>query len=213
MEARSKTRLAWPAMLGILVLLGLWASPLIELSRRAFSAHMILHLGIVTVAAPLIALGLQRAGAGLQAIRPGIKSAVAASAFDMFVIWGWHAPVLHEAAARNIGVFVFQQASFLTAGLLVWAVSFTGRTRGDAAIGAFAMLTTFMHMTMLGILLSVAPVLIYAPDVCIGAFGFERLDDQQLGGVMMAVFGGLPYLVGGLVLVQRLIGEHSSDRI
>ena len=201
---------AWPTALGIAILAGLWLSPLVEISRRAFSAHMILHLGIVTLAAPLIVIGLRRIGIGLHVIRPGIGSAVAASAFDMFVIWGWHTPVLHEAAARDGGVFVVQQASFLAAGLLVWAVSFAGRHSGDAAIGAFAMLATFIHMTMLGALLALAPVLVYAPDVCVGAFGFERLDDQRLGGILMAVFGGLPCLIGGLVLVQRLLGSDSA---
>lgn len=201
---------AWPAALGIAILAGLWLSPLVEMSRRAFSAHMILHLGIVTLAAPMIVIGLRRIGIGLHVIRPGIGSAIAASAFDMFVIWGWHTPVLHEAAARDGGVFVVQQVSFLAAGLLVWAVSFAGRHSGDAAIGAFAMLATFIHMTMLGVLLALAPVLVYAPDVCVGAFGFERLDDQRLGGILMAVFGGLPCLVGGLVLVQRLLGSDTA---
>ncbi|MEF2553422.1 cytochrome c oxidase assembly protein [Aurantimonas sp. A2-1-M11] len=213
MRARGDTRSlahAWPALLGTVVLAGLWLSPLVELSRRAFSAHMILHLGIVTLAAPLLVIGLRRFGIGLQAIRPGIASAAAASAFDMFVIWGWHTPVLHEAAARHAEVFVFQQLSFLAAGLLLWAVSFAGRGRGAAAIGAFAMFTTFAHMTMLGALLALAPALIYAPDVCIGAFGFETLEDQRLGGVLMAVFGGFPCLVGALVLVQRLVGEDTA---
>lgn len=207
---------AWPAALGALVLAGLWLSPLIEISRRAFSAHMILHLGIVALAAPLIVIGLRRIGIGLHGIRPGIVSAIAAAAFDLFVIWGWHTPVLHEAAARHGEVFVVQQVSFLAAGLLVWAVSFASHSRPHAAIGGFAMLATFMHMTMLGVLLTLAPALIYAPDVCIGAFGFERLEDQRLGGVLMAVFGGFPYLVGGLVLMRRLVevdrpGSRSAE--
>ncbi len=193
-----------------MLLCGLWLGPLTELSGRVFSLHMILHLATVSIAAPLIAIGLSRIGLGLQTVRPGIKPAIAASAFDMFMISVWHAPALHEAAARHTGVFVFQQVSFLTGALLVWAISFAGRARGNAAIGAFALLATFMHMTMLGVLIALAPDLIYAPDVCIGAFGLDPLRDQKLGGVLMAVFGGFSYLVGGLVLMRRLIGDRET---
>ncbi|MEF2071819.1 cytochrome c oxidase assembly protein [Consotaella aegiceratis] len=200
----------WPLWLGVITLFGLWLSPLVALSRSAFSAHMILHLGIVTVASPLIAIGLMRSRLDIGFLSPGLKSALAASAFDMFVVWAWHAPSLHEAAARHTPVFILQQASFLAAGLLVWTISFAGRSKANAALGAFAMLTTFMHMTMLGVLLSVAPDLIYAPDVCVGAFGFARLDDQRFGGVLMAVFGGLPYMIGGLALVARVLSEETA---
>lgn len=54
MPRRSLTVVA----LGIAVLAALWLSPLPDAGRRAFSMHMILHLGVTIVAAPLIALGL-----------------------------------------------------------------------------------------------------------------------------------------------------------
>jgi putative membrane protein len=198
-------RRAWPLGLGILLLVGLWSGPLPELSGRAFSAHMLLHLGIVAVASPLVAIGLIRCGLREEVFRPLAAYALLASFFDLFVIWGWHAPVLHEAAARHDSVFVVQQISFLMAGALVWTVALGGRSRGAVGLGVLAMLMTFMHMTMLGVLLALAPDLLYAPDVCIGAFGFEKLEDQQLGGILMAVFGGFSYLAGALALVWRVL--------
>ena len=194
-----------PAGVGLLALL--WLGPLPEMSRTAFSAHMILHLGIVAAAAPLLAIGLNRTRYGFANLRPGLKSAAAASLFDLAMVWGWHAPPLHEAAATIDAAFVLQQVCFLAAGVLVWGIGFSGRDQAEAGVGAFAMLTTFMHMSMLGVLIALAPSLIYPPELCLGAFGFEALDDQRLGGTLMAVGGGLPYLAGGLVLVYRLIGE------
>lgn len=64
---------------------------------------------------------------------------------------------------------------------------------------------------MLGVLLALAPKLIYAPELCIGGFGLDRLDDQRLSGALMAVGGGLPYLIGGTALAYLFIaGNHWS---
>jgi putative membrane protein len=123
----------------------------------------------------------------------------------MVAVWGWHAPALHTAAALDGRVFVVQQASFLAAGMVVWLVGFSGRSRAASGIGALAMMVTFMHMAMLGVLLTLAPGLLYPPEICLGAFGLDRLADQRLGGGLMAVGGGMPYLFGGLVLAHRFI--------
>lgn len=195
----------WPVAAGIVLLGILWAGPLPEMSRRAFSPHMILHLGVAVLAAPLIAVGLARMDAVARHVPGTFAFAVLASALEMLVVWGWHAPAPHEAAARNETWFVAQQASFLFAGLAVWLVAFSGRTRARSAAGAFAMLLTFIHMAMLGVLLALAPEILYAPDVCLGAFGLDRLDDQRLGGTLMAVAGGTPFLVGGIVLAHRVL--------
>ncbi|MEG3158615.1 hypothetical protein ACKVMH_12180, partial [Lysobacter zhanggongensis] len=48
---------AWLAG-GLLVLAATWLGPLPGLSRGAFAAHMLMHMGVVAVAAPMIAVGL-----------------------------------------------------------------------------------------------------------------------------------------------------------
>lgn len=197
---------AWPLLAGVLILAALWLGPLPAMSRRAFSPHMILHLGVAVVAAPMIAIGLARVRPGVELERP-LLLALAASAVEMIVVWGWHVPALHEAAALDDRFFVAQQGSFLLAGIFLWQVSFSGRSQAACGIGMLAMLLTFMHMAMLGVLLSLAPQLLYAPELCLGAFGFDRLDDQRFGGALMAVGGGLPYLLGGMLLAYRFISD------
>ena len=196
-----------PLLAGLVLLGALWGGPLPEMSRRAFSPHMILHLGVTVVAAPLIAIGLLNAGPASAGPRRPLLLAIAASMFELVVVWGWHAPAMHDAAAGRDAVFVAQQLSFLAAGLGIWTVSFGGNSRASAGIGVLAMMFTFMHMAMLGILLSLAPDLIYSPLYCLGAWGFDPLEDQRLGGALMAVFGGLPYLFGGIALAFRLLDE------
>ena len=43
---------------GLLILAAAWLGPLPQLAGRAFFAHMTMHMGVVAVAAPLIALGM-----------------------------------------------------------------------------------------------------------------------------------------------------------
>lgn len=186
-----------------MLLAGLWLGPLPDMARRAFSPHMILHLGVMVAAAPLIALGLLRL---LERQQPDLSllGAISASGLEFIVVWGWHAPALHEAAARSSAAFALQQISFLVAGIGIWTICLARRTRRDFATGALAMFFTSMHMTMLGVLLVLAPSLLYAPEFCLGAFGLDSLADQQLGGGLMALFGGGAYAIGGAWLAARL---------
>ena len=187
----------------LLILAGLWLGPLPAMSRTAFSAHMLLHLGVVALVAPLLAGGLVRAGLRLRGHMRGWLTL--AFAMEMLVVWGWHAPALHEAAARNAGVFVLQQLSFLLVGLGVWCLGLAAQRRADQIAAMLGFALTLMHMTMLGVLLIMAPKLIYPADLCLGAFGFAQLEDQRFGGVLMAAWGGLAYLLGGVVLGYRLL--------
>ena len=165
--------------------------------------HMVLHLGLVLVAAPLLALGFGRAAA-----RPGLPFGIAAALIfplvEMLVVWAWHIPALHAAAALRPGAFALQQLTFLLAGLLVWLPGL-GTGRRAAASGAVALVASFVHMTMLGVLLALAPEPIYPAEVCGGAFGLDTLADQRLGGAIMAVAGGLVYLCGAIWSMSRLL--------
>ncbi|RZL30251.1 MAG: hypothetical protein EOP35_24135, partial [Rubrivivax sp.] len=109
----------WPLFLGLALLAALWLGPLPERSRGSFAAHMVVHMGIVAVAAPLLVLGLSRLWpAALKGVPP--KLALAASFAEFALVWGWHAPALHNAARVSAPLFLAEQASFLGAGLFVW---------------------------------------------------------------------------------------------
>lgn len=188
-----------------LLLTVLWFGPLPEVARRSFAWHMILHLAVTSVAAPMLALGIVARFPASRGSRPILLGFLASGA-ELAVVWGWHLPALHEFAAFDDRAFAVQQASFLFGGMVVWLVAFGDRSRAAMGTGVIVMLLTFAHMTMLGVLLVLAPELIYSPLVCQGSFGFGPLDDQRLGGTLMAAFGGLPYLAGGLLLAARVLG-------
>jgi putative membrane protein len=203
----------WPLPLGLLVLAGLWLGPLPEMSRTAFSPHMLIHLGIVALAAPLVAIGVARLLEGVPPAAKTGRAALLAAWFDMLVVIGWHVPALHDAASWSQAVFALEQLSYFAAGFAMWFFAFAGRSKENAASGAAAFFMTFMHMTLLGSVLIFAPRLLYDTDFCLGAFGFAPLDDQRFGGMLMIGWGSLVYLAGALILAARLLADpHPEQR-
>jgi putative membrane protein len=192
-------------VLGLLALAGVWLAPLPRLLLGPFSAHMTMHMGVVAVAAPLIALGL--AGGRFDPVRhvPALFAPISASVVELLVVWAWHAPALHHAARSSSAVMVLEQGSFLASGLLVWLAAFGGdaHDRVRRASGMVALLLTSMHMTLLGALLALPPRPLYAHGAHAHA---HALGDQHLGGAIMLVAGAVVYLAGGLWLAAELVG-------
>ena len=191
---------------GLLTLAAVWLGPLPQLAPQAFWAHMTLHMGVVAVAAPLLALGI--AGGRLDPVRqaPGLFAPIPASVLELVVVWAWHAPALHQAARHGTAALVAEQGMFLLAGLLVWLSAFggdAGRGGNRTAAGVVGLLLTAMHMTLLGALLALTPRPLYAHID--GFAGLTPLEDHHLGGAIMLLGGGVSYLLGGLWLAARLL--------
>jgi putative membrane protein len=195
-------------ILGTLTLAAVWLGPLPQLARQAFFAHMTMHMGVVAVAAPLLALGI--AGGRRDPVRraPGLFAPIPASVLELVVVWAWHMPALHHAARHSVAGLVAEQGMFLLSGLLVWLSAFGGGgdrgARGArTGAGVIGLLLTSMHMTLLGALLALAPRPLYAHSH--GLFGLTPLEDQHLGGAIMLLVGGAAYLLGGLWLTAGLL--------
>jgi putative membrane protein len=178
----------------LLVGLGLVAPVLGE----GFPAHMLGHMTLVALAAPLLVLGWPAIFERFQV--PVLAGAV----LEFAIVWGWHLPALHGAARVSGSWFLVEQALFLLGGLAVW----TGALGASQPLaGAGALLLTSMHMTLLGALLVLAPSDLYAgvcgrpPDL----FG------QGLGGLLMLGIGTPVYLIGGLALTARALRPSEEE--
>lgn len=200
----------WPLVLSLALLAAAWSGPLLPLARRSFTAHMTLHILVVSAAAPLMAIGLARLRAGRGGVGFGVGTTLLVAFLDMAVTVVWHAPRLHEAAATDDLALAVQQASFLAASTLVWSAAVRIRDRGGAGIGILLMGMTFAHMSVLGLLLCLAPALIYPPGTCLGLWGMSSLQDQQLGGILMATVGPLPFLIGAVAEGYRLLAAPAG---
>lgn len=203
-----------PLCLSLAVLAGVWLGPLPQWAQHWFVAHMTMHVAVVAVAAPLlawavagrVAFTLRGGGAGrwnLGAV------ALIASLAELAVVWGWHAPALHDLARGHGGWMTLEQGMFFASALVVWGAALVdaqmwpqaGEERdGGGLSGIVALMMTSMHMTFLGALLALGPHDLY------GGHGAGHPDwDQQAGGLIMLLVGGTAYLVGGLGLLARLL--------
>jgi len=191
----------------VVVLACAWFMPLPDFLPGPFSVHMTMHMGLVAIAAPLIAVAL--AGHALDPVRrvPALFPPVLASVVELLVIWSWHAPDLHHAARASAGVLALEQATFLAVAVWLWLSALGGdpaRRADRGAAGIVAMLLTSMHMTLLGALLALPSRVLY-PGHAAGAGLTASLRDQQLGGAIMLAVGATAYLAGGLFLALQLL--------
>jgi putative membrane protein len=195
---------------GVAVLAGLWLGPLPEASASRFSAHMLLHMGVVAVAAPLLALAIAGGRLDPASRWPSAFHPITASLAELLIVWGWHAPVFHGAARSDTAAFIAEQASFLIAGAWLWLAACggdRGHTRRRAWTGVAALLFTSIHMTLLGALFALAPRLVYTQPA--SAAG---LADQHLGGSVMLLVGAASYLAGALWLALQGLRDHTPSR-
>ena len=205
-------------------------SPLDALGSRLFSAHMVQHEMLMLVAAPLMVLARPLAAwtwafAPAQRRRLGhatqvrwwasawgfITAPLAAWALHALALWLWHVPRLFEAALENEGVHALQHASFLVTALLFWwaVIGRDPRVRAGSGAAIAYLFTTMLHTSALGALLTLAPTPWY-PDYAQAAasFGFDAVEDQQLGGLVMWVPGAAAYVIAALAIVARLLTER-----
>ena len=186
-------------LVGIVVLVFAWAGPLPSLIPGSFAAHMVLHMSVVGVGVPLLAIGL-----AMRSTSPSASAMwpIVVSVLDFVVIWGWHSPYLHHLSRSEPWALALEQASFAGVALLVWFVAFAG----SSLAGAISLFFTSMHMTVLGALIGLAPRPIYPGHHHGEAWlGLNAVQDQQMGGVVMLAIGGIVYLAGALWLVARVL--------
>lgn len=193
---------------GIVLLAVLWGFLLPFADRGSFTIHMIAHMGVVAAAAPLMAIGLSGTGVDLAARRPWF-SPVVASIVELLAVWTWHIPVLRTLSESSGSIAAIEQMTFLVAGLALWLSCFggfeTGR-EGRRMAGAFGLLFTSMHMTLLGALLALSPRSLYgAGNVTCFGIPLSPVLDQQVGGVIMLLVGAAVYLAGGVSLLATTL--------
>jgi cytochrome c oxidase assembly factor CtaG len=190
---------------------------------HSLTVHMVQHVVLLSVAAPLLAVGAPlptllwalpagRRGPGLRlwgravAAQRGARwfaCVAAAVVLQSVVMWGWHAPALFGAALRHPALHALEHASFLATSVAMWWVLTARRSRRGAA--ALAVFVASFPGTALGAALLLAPRPWYPEYV--QTTTAAALGDQQTAGVVMWAFVGLVYVVAAAVLFATWMAD------
>jgi putative membrane protein len=210
-------------------------SPLDTLASALASAHMVQHLLLILIAAPLLALSAPSSTL-LRGIPLTMRRAATQSRRRLHLsartvrlvsqpgtvwllhvgtLWIWHAAVLYDAALEHAAVHAVEHASLLVTGVLFWRVVLGARTpsRVTPGFGVLLLFAIALQSTFLSVLLTFARTPWYEGyGTTTAAWGLDPLADQQLAGVIMWVPAGLAYLAVALALLAMWIRGSDEDR-
>lgn len=205
-------------------------SPIEAYEGTLFSVHMVQHMLLELVAAPLLLAGAPitltlrvaspRVRRGLLTVLQSrivhlISFPVVAWVLFAAVNWGWHFSVLYDQALENTLLHYFQHATFLGAALLFWWPVIGADPSPWRLPHPVRLLYLFLAMpqnSFLGVALLSASSVLYPHYLTNGrTWGMTPLDDQALGGVIMWVVGDLAFLTG-MMLVVVMWMRHEDRR-
>lgn len=212
---------------GLLALIAALVSPLEPLAESLFAAHMVQHLLLTLVAAPLLLLGRahvalvpvlpvglrrrwgRRLARGLRRVRP--TTLAVAVALHVITVLAWHAPVLYDLAVAITWVHVTEHVTLLGTALVFWAAMGATRPRPVAAAALAAFVSSLLFV-LLAAAMTAASTPWYASHLSTtGGFGLDPLQDQQVAAAIMWVPGGLVYLGAAAASVVRWIRNDERD--
>jgi putative membrane protein len=215
---------------GVLAVAVALAPPLDRLAHELFSVHMVQHLLLVLVGAPLLALGRplapvlwalppelrRRAGPlvrGGRALAARPVWPLATLLLHAAVVWAWHAPAPYGAALGSAALHGAEHATMFGTALLFWSAVVASGAHGRLGQTAAVLVVfgTAVQSGGLGALLTFAPSPLYAGhEAAAAARGVDALADQQLAGLLMWIPGGLVYV--GAAALLLLLGLRAVER-
>jgi cytochrome c oxidase assembly factor CtaG len=207
---------------GLTSIAAVWTTPLAHLDHHSLTAHMLQHLVLMTVAAPLILLAepgdlllgsfprrVRQLSAQLLELAPirTLRSLFAHPLPCWFAGTGcvilWHVPALFELGMRSEWWHGFEQVNFLAAGLLFWWPVIRQRsvaTRPRWSIPLYLFLAT-LPCDALSAFLTFCGRVVYSSYVSgPGLFESSALRDQEFAGAMMWVWVTFVYLVPAVMI-------------
>jgi cytochrome c oxidase assembly factor CtaG len=236
-------RRRWPLwrtalfFLGLATLLAGLASPIDTYAADSFAVHMVQHMLLTVVAAPLLMLGapirpLLRglpAWARMSIVRPlararavrafvhVVRHPLVAAALYVGGLYAWHLPSLYDATLLDARVHVVEHAWFFLSALLFWSVVIDPEPfRASLGYGArlpYLLVLGAAQNTVLGGILSFSSRLVYSAYAGLGGttvFGMDRVTDQRVGGAIMWVVGDFVFLAAASVAFFLWLAEEEE---
>jgi putative membrane protein len=191
-------------------LLTLWiavASPAAHFGHHLLTGHMVQHLLLMVVAAPLILI----ASGSNTLLGRSLPAAFCWLAGSLTVIF-WHVPAVLSLTLRSHYWHTIEQVSFFIAGILFWKPAIANpRRASDWSVPVYLFLAT-LPCDALSAYLVFCGHIVY-PSYGSGGqmFRLSPLDDQALAGALMWVVVTFAYLIPALFLSARLLSDERTD--
>jgi cytochrome c oxidase assembly factor CtaG len=196
-----------------------------------FSIHMVQHLFLMLVAAPLIALSAPVTQL-LRAASPDARSRwllpilhstpvaaighpiVAWLSFTV-VVWASHFSPLFDLALEDRGVHQLEHGLYLASSLLFWwpvIGADPARRRLPYPVRALYLLLQLPANSFLGMAILFAPAALYHHYATLGSpYGISALADQQTAGGIMWLAGDVAFIAALLALVAAWMRHEDRD--
>lgn len=205
-------------------------SPIEAYEGSLFSVHMLQHMLLELVAAPLLLLGAP-ATLALRAASPSVRRgllavlhsrAVSVLSFPLLawllfaaVNWGWHFSSLYDQALENPWLHDLQHLTFIGAALLFWwpvIGADPARWRLPHPVRLFYLFLAMPQNSFLGIALMSAPATLYPHYLTnLRDWGPTAIADQNVGGMLMWVGGDVVFLLAMGFVVAAWV-RHEDRR-
>lgn len=208
-------------------------SPIDVFSDELSWMHMIQHMMLMAVAAPLLVSGspflvslwalplswrrsygrLKRFSESWKPARYLLWQPVLMWTLFAFTLWVWHLPKLYEATLYDDLFHDFQHFSFVAVSCLFWRVLLdpVSRLRLGRGAGVLYLFLTSLHATVLGVFMTLAPRVWYpfyedrAPR-----WKLSALEDQQVAGLIMWMPACMVYAIVAALLLGWWLREDEG---
>ncbi len=225
---------------GLAVLAIALASPIELLSQRLFWVHMVQHVLLLVVAAPLIVLsrpwvrlwrclplGGRRSlarelsdGGGAAPLRRAARALGSPlPSFLLFsvVLLAWHIPALFDATLRSSSLHALEHTLFFCTALMFWKQVIDSpplRAPLDASQRILYLVGAMIVSWILAVVLALAPRPLYDfyAHLASRPGGISAMADQQIAAGIMWVPGSITFLIVLFVYVHRWLTPPAPAR-
>ena len=207
-------------------------SPLTTLDHQLLTIHMMKHLLLMTVAAPLILAGTPRfplvcglpklfirshpplAGLPAQWLEYCRQHPALCWLAGTAAVIGWHLPAAFQSGMRSYGMHILEDISFLAAGLLFWwpiVQSLPSATRSPRWTMALYLFLATLPCDILSAFLVFCNRIVYPFYLSTPRhFSLLPLADQECAGALMWVWVTFAYLIPAVTITVQILSPSNS---
>jgi cytochrome c oxidase assembly factor CtaG len=202
---------------GFATLVAALIGPVDDAASHDLAVHMVQHVLLIGVAAPLLAAGAP-VTVVVHALPDGVRARVlpgwrcvlrfetgaawpaltaAALLLQAATVAAWHLPALYDAALAHPALHWLEHAAFLATAMFFWWLVLGAGRIARRGPGVVALFVAMLVGSALGVAMTIARTPWYPWYT---THSVHPLRDQQIAGALMWGFGTMAFVAGGVAL-------------